>query len=103
MWIFFSVLEHGIITVNLIPRAIRAVQIRFLVVQEDLTPFLGLNATEKMKLLTVHKENFVNVVESASNDLTVKYAGHVFNKRWEHFLVKFIFKCILTVTRYSSC
>ena len=32
MWIFFSVLEHGIITVNLIPRAIRAVQIRFLVV-----------------------------------------------------------------------
>ena len=38
-----------------------------------------MNATEKMKLLTVHKENFVNVVESASNDLTVKFTD-VFNK-----------------------
>ena len=31
-------------------------KVRFLVVKEDLTPLLGLNATEKMKVLTVHKE-----------------------------------------------
>ncbi len=40
-------------------------KVRFLVVRENLTPLLGLNATEKMGLLTVHKENFV--------DLVVKY------------------------------
>ena len=34
-------------------------KVRFLVVKEDLTPLLGLNATEKMKLLTVHKKNFI--------------------------------------------
>ena len=34
-------------------------KVRFLVVKEDLTPLLGLNATERMKLLTVQKENFV--------------------------------------------
>ena len=31
-------------------------KVRFLVVKEDLTPLLRLNATEKIKLLTVHKE-----------------------------------------------
>ena len=32
-----------------------------------------------MKLLTVHKENFINVVENANYDLTANYAD-VFNK-----------------------
>ena len=37
-------------------------KVRFLVVKEDLTPLLGLNATQKMKLLTVHKgELFLEV------------------------------------------
>ena len=53
--------------------------VRLLVVKEDLTPLLGLNATQKMKLLTVHKENFINVVENANDDLTANYAD-VFNK-----------------------
>ena len=48
-------------------------KVRFLIVEEDLTPLLGLNATEKMKPLTVHKENFVNLVENMNDDLTVKY------------------------------
>ena len=52
-------------------------KIRFLVVKEDL---LGLNATRKRKLLTVHRENFIDVVENANADFTVKYAG-VFNER----------------------
>ena len=38
----------------------------------------GLNATEKMKLLTVHKENFIHAVEN-SDGLKVKYPD-VFNK-----------------------
>ena len=54
-------------------------KVRFLVVKEGLTPLLGLNGTDKMKLLTVHKENFVNVVENANDDLTVNYT-EVFNK-----------------------
>ena len=32
-----------------------------------------------MKLLTVHKENFINVVENVNDDLTANYAD-VFNK-----------------------
>ena len=32
-----------------------------------------------MKLLTVHKENFINVVENANDDLTANYVD-VFNK-----------------------
>ena len=34
-------------------------KVRFLVVKEDFTLLLGLNATEKMKLLTVHKETLI--------------------------------------------
>ena len=55
-------------------------KVRFLMVKENLTPLLGLNATEKMGLLTVHKENFASVVENLEDDLIVKYAD-VFDKR----------------------
>jgi len=44
-------------------------EVRFLVVKENLTPLLGLNTTEKMGLLTMHKENFVSVVENLEDDL----------------------------------
>ena len=54
-------------------------KVRFLVVNESLTPLLGLNATEKMKLLTIHKENFVNVVENVNSDRIDKYPD-VFDK-----------------------
>ena len=70
-------------------------RVRFLVVKEDLTPLLGLDATEKMKLLTVHKENFVNVVGNANDDLTVKYTD-VFNRALGT-RGKCFFKCILIV------
>ena len=61
------------------PKTNEKYKVRFLVVKEDLTPLLGLNSTQKMKLLTVHKENFINVVENANDDLTANYAD-VFNK-----------------------
>ena len=48
-------------------------KVRCLVVKENLTPLLGLNTTEKMKLLTIHKENFVHVVEKVCDDLLDKY------------------------------
>ena len=48
-------------------------KVRFLVIMESLTPLLGLNATENIGLLTVHKENFVSVVENLENDLANKY------------------------------
>ena len=54
-------------------------KVRFLVVKEDLIPLLGLNATQKMKLLIVHKENFINVVENANDNLAANYAD-VFDK-----------------------
>ena len=44
-----------------------------------MAPLLGLNATEKMKLLTIHIENFVNVVENVQSDLIDKYPD-VFDK-----------------------
>ena len=51
------------------PKTNEKYKVRFLVVKEDLTP-----ATQKMKLLTVHNENFINVVENANDDLTANYA-----------------------------
>ena len=47
---------------------------RLLVAEEDLPLLLGLNATEKLGLLTVQKQNFVSVVGSLESDLAVKYA-----------------------------
>ena len=61
------------------PRNNEKFKVRFLVVNESLTPLLDLNATEKMKLLTIHKENIVNVVEDVNSDLIHKYPD-VFNK-----------------------
>jgi len=61
------------------PRNYEKVKVRFLVVNESLTPLLGLNATEEMKLLTTHKEKFVNVVEDVNSDLIDKFPD-VFNK-----------------------
>ena len=60
------------------PRTNTRYKVRFLVVKENLTPLLGSNATKKMGLLTVHKENFVSVVENLEDDLTNKYPnpGH---------------------------
>ena len=55
------------------PRNNKKYQVRFLIVKESLTPLLGLNATEKMGLLTVHKENFVSVVENLENDVANNY------------------------------
>ena len=54
-------------------------KVRFLIVKENLTLLLGLNATQKMGLLTVHKENFVSVVGHLEDDRIVKYAD-VFDK-----------------------
>ena len=61
------------------PKTNEKYKVRFLVVKEDLTPLLDSNATQKMRLLTVHKENFINVVENANDDVTAKYED-VFGK-----------------------
>ena len=63
---------YGIVQV-VNPRNNTKYKVRFLVVKESLTPLLGLNATEKMSLLTVHKENFVSVVENLENDPANNY------------------------------
>ena len=61
------------------PKNSEKFKVRFLVVKENLTPLLGLNTTEKMKLLTIHKENFVHIVEKVCDDLLDKYPD-VFDK-----------------------
>ena len=61
------------------PRNNEKFKVRFFIVNENLTPLLGVNATEKIKLLTIHKENFVNVVEDVNSDLVDKYPD-VFDK-----------------------
>ena len=49
--------------------------VKFLIVKnDDLTPLLGLKATEKMKLLTIHKENFISAVSCKATDVVDKYA-----------------------------
>ena len=71
-------------------------KVRFLIVNESLTPLLGLNATEKMKLLTIQKENFVNVVEDVNSELIDKYPDVL-----ERSLGKYIFELILTLSPLS--
>ena len=49
--------------------------VKFLIVKnDDLTPLFGLKATEKMKLLTIHKENFISAVSCKATDVVDKYA-----------------------------
>ena len=74
MWNGTKVKPVGTCTLSVVnPRNNMKYKVRFLVVKESLTPLLGLNATKKMGLLTMHKENFVNVVENLENDLANKY------------------------------
>ena len=58
MWNGTKVKPVGTCALKIVnPRNNEKFKVRFLVVNESLTPLLGLNATEKMKLLTIHKEN----------------------------------------------
>ena len=49
------------------------VQSEIVIVKENLTPLLGLNAAKKMGLVIVRKENFVSVIENLENDLANKF------------------------------
>lgn len=55
------------------PRKNEKFKVRFFIATESLTPLLGLDATEKMKILTIHKQNVVNVVEDVNSHLLGKY------------------------------
>ena len=54
-------------------------KVRFFIVKENLTPLLGLNTTEKMKLFTIHKNNCIHVVQKVCGNLLDKYPD-VFDK-----------------------
>ena len=50
--------------------------VEFVIVNEDLTPLLGLQATEKMNLLSIHRDNFKvvnNVRFTSKDDVIAKY------------------------------
>ena len=80
MWNSTKVKPMGTCALSVVnPRNNAKYKVRFLIVKENLTPLPGLNATQKMGLLTMHKENFVSVVENLEDDLIVKYAN-VFDK-----------------------
>jgi hypothetical protein len=74
MWNGTKVKPLGCCTLPVInPKNDGKYQVKFLVVEQNWTPLLGLNAVEKMKLLTVPNENFVNVVEKYDEDPVIKY------------------------------
>jgi hypothetical protein len=52
--------------------------VKFLIVKDDLTPLLGLKTTEEMRLLTIHKENFISNVFCTKMEVVDKHA-EVFN------------------------
>lgn len=72
------------------PRNNAKYKVRLLIVKENLTPVLGLNATEKMGLLTVHKENVVSVLENLEDDLIIKYADVFKTSFQKGFIYKWI-------------
>lgn len=65
-------------------------KVRFLIVNESLILLFGLNVIEKMKLLIIYKENFVNVVEDVNSDFIDKYLD-VFDKGFGIFFGKVYF------------
>ena len=73
------------------PKTNEKYKVRLLVMKEDLTPLVDLNATQKMKLLTDTQKKFINVVENANDDITVMYVD-AFDKVSEHFQEKFTCK-----------
>jgi len=73
-------------------------EVRFLVVKENLTPLLGLNTTEKMGSLTVHKENFVSVVENLEDDLILNMPMCLISILVS-FLERFIYRWIRLVNQ----
>ena len=102
MWYGTKVKPVGTCALKVVnPRNNEKFKVRFLVVNESLTPLLGLNATEKMKLLTIHKENFVNVVENVNSDRIDKYPD-VFDKSLGTLPQKYISNLILTLSLLSS-
>ncbi|CAB3979230.1 Hypothetical predicted protein [Paramuricea clavata] len=54
--------------------------VKFLIVdlKDDLTPLLGLKTTEEMRLLTIHKENFISTMFCKKMEVVDKHA-EVFN------------------------
>ena len=48
--------------------------VKFLIVKDDLTPLLGLKTTEEMRLLTIHKENFISTVFCKKTEVVDKHA-----------------------------
>ena len=65
------------------PKVGKNYSVEFVIVNEDLTPLLSLRATEQMKLLSVHRENFkaVNSVRACSRgEILAKYPD-VFNNK----------------------
>ena len=76
MWNGTKVKPLGSCTLPVInPKNDGKYQVKFLVVEENWTPLLGLNAVEEMILLTVHSENFVNFVKKSDDDPLIKYPG----------------------------
>ena len=54
--------------------------VKFLVVKRDQTPLLGLNTTEVMGLLTIHKENYIGTVFCKKTEMVQKHADVFVNK-----------------------
>lgn len=94
MWNGTKVKPVGMCALPIVnPRNKTKYKVSFLVVKEILTLLLGLNATEKMGLLTVREENFVSVVENLENDLVIKYAD-VLMSALASCLERFIYRSI---------
>jgi transposase InsO family protein len=60
------------------PKNKRRYNVEFLVVKENLTPLLGLSASEQMKLITVNNCNLHRVLNITEKQVTEKY-GNVFD------------------------
>ena len=65
------------------PKIGKNYSVEFIIVHENLTPLLGLRATEQMKLLSVHRENFkaVNAVRACSKEEILAKYPDVFNNK----------------------
>ena len=71
MWNGSKVKPMGTCVVPVVNLRNQKKYVKFLIVKNDLTSLLDLKATEKIKLLTIHKENFISMVSCKATDLAM--------------------------------
>ncbi|CAB3998069.1 Hypothetical predicted protein [Paramuricea clavata] len=74
MWNGTKVKPLGTCVIRVVNLRNQKYDVKLLIVKDDLTLLLGLKTTEEMRLLTIHKENFISTVFCKKTEVVHKHA-----------------------------